>query len=726
MIDSGDRPSDSGERARFARTTLALSVVTLAAALAETACVTVRAQAEAATFFAIFSQFWLPALTIAALFSGSASAIRVLARRLRAQGLLGSFTGYHARDAFAAALCIAPLSVLALSSVISTLTSELRNRELAALASALLSILLAGIATLLWAYLLLVVRSLRERRRGSVTALTLFGGVLLNLLTVYWFVLHAGLRQLDPFLLAAPGAALVATPVAFRLYRRLNAHGSPRRPLLSALGVSLVAALAGLIAPPISGRIYQAGAWSRPAISALRALTDFDRDGYSGFFEGGDCAPFDPNVHPGALEIPRDGLDNNCVGGDGGHARRFAPAKPVQESANSDGARLNLILVTIETLRADHVSFLGYHRATTPTLDELAKTSVVFERSYATTPTTRLSVAALLSGLLPSSIRWLKQSRERQMRRIAPDTPWLPALLAERGYVTLAVHTNFRAFTAVENAGFDRGFARYDTSTAFSYSGGTMHGFPGGAQVDRALSLIDEQPGRPLFLWLHLVEPHYLYEQSPNVPSFGGDELALYDAEIAEADRQIARLFSGLRARSLFDRSLLVVTGDHGEEFGEHGQRFHGSNLFDPQLRTATLLRMPGLGPRRVREATSFLDLAPTMLRLLGIEGGFEQAMGRDLVPTLRDGRPPEPGFLIENFKVDDGSEAMVGVLDFPFKLVQSGPEQRLSLYDLREDPGETKDKWLPSDPVSRRLGDRLYEYLESGRALGMNRNREP
>ncbi|HWA71343.1 MAG TPA: sulfatase-like hydrolase/transferase [Polyangiaceae bacterium] len=724
MTDGAGTPSATGELVRVARSTLAFGVVTLTAAFAESVCVLVRARGGFALWCAVFAQFWLPALAAAALGAASVGAVRALGGRLREQGLLGSFAGYRPLDAIAAASCVAPLAVLASSRIVWTLTGELRNRELAALACALLSLLFAIVAALVWAYLLTVARSLRERRRGAGLALTLVPGILLSLATLCWFFLEAGLRQLDPFLLVAPCAALVATPVAFRLHLLLQRRGSPWTALAAATCVSVLGALTSLIVPATTARTYQSGAWSRPAISILRALTDFDRDGYSSFFGGGDCAPFDPNVHPGAKEIPRDGIDNNCFGGDGGHARPLVAPAPGHESSKGEGPRLNLVLITIETLRADHVSFLGYHRSTTPRLDELAKTSAVFERSYATTPTTRLSVAALLSGLLPSSIRWLNQSRERQMRRIAADTPWLPALLAERGYFTLAVHTNFRAFTAVESAGFDRGFARYDTSTTFSYSGGTMHGFPGEAQVDRALSLLDERGGRPLFLWLHLLEPHYLYEQSPNVPSFGGDELALYDAEIAEADRQVGRLLDGLRARDLFDSSLLVITGDHGEEFGEHGQRFHGSNLFDPQLRTATLLRMPGLGPRRVREATSLLDLAPTVLRFLGVEGGFDQAMGRDLVPLLRDGRPLEPGFLIENFRVDDGTQALLGVLDFPFKLVQT--EQRLSLYDLSRDPGETRNLWQPSDEVSRRLTDRLYEYMESGRARGTNRSSEP
>jgi arylsulfatase A-like enzyme len=312
------------------------------------------------------------------------------------------------------------------------------------------------------------------------------------------------------------------------------------------------------------------------------------------------------------------------------------------------------------------------------------------------------------------------------MRRLSPETFWLPEALNQQGYATLAVLTDFRAFTQQENAGFSRGFTRYDTSTELAYSGGTMHGFPGGAQVDRALALLDETAGRPLFLWLHLLEPHYLYQQSPDVPRFGADELARYDAEIAEADRQVGRLLDGLRARQLLDTTLFVVTGDHGEEFGEHGQRWHGSNLYEPQLRTATLWHVPGLGPKRVSAPVSFLDFVPTLLDLLGLEGELEPSLGRNLAPLLREGKPVEPGFFIENFKVDDGTQYLLGLVDWPFKLLRTGPDAPLELYDLARDPTETRDLWRADEPVSRRLSNRLYEYLESGLARGVTQDPRP
>jgi arylsulfatase A-like enzyme len=301
------------------------------------------------------------------------------------------------------------------------------------------------------------------------------------------------------------------------------------------------------------------------------------------------------------------------------------------------------------------------------------------------------------------------------MRRLGPDNPWLPAALEQSGYRTIAIHTSFRAFTELENAGYDRGFTVYDTSTKLDFVGGTMRGFPGQAQVDRALERIDESGREPLFLWLHLVEPHYLYERSPNAPDFGDDELALYDSEIAEADRQVGRLVDGLVARELFERTVLVVAGDHGEEFREHGERFHTTNLYDPQVRTALLLRVPGLGSRRFSEPIVLTDLAPTLARLLRIpEIALAGMEGRDLLPLLVRGNPLESGFFLENFRVESGAQRATALVEWPFKLIYQEEGQTLELYDLERDPGERANLYEPNRASAEKLMGRLHARLES------------
>jgi arylsulfatase A-like enzyme len=585
------------------------------------------------------------------------------------------------------------------------------NVELSGFLSALVTLAVAGAALLTSVFL----RALIERARAGKNERS--RGVSLAALGFYFAVWAAlsqrvlGLRQLDA------GLAFAALAGAGGFFSgRFAVRHAPATLLGLLAGFSLGLGLMTRSAttPPFAA-MARHGSWSKAAVTRARLCFDADADGFSPWFSGGDCDDANAAIHPGAAEIARDGLDNDCSGSDAREAPRPpAPGRPVL-LPETIPEPLDLVLVTIETLRPDHLSLLGYDRPTTPELSALAADSVVFERTYAAAPGTRLSLAALLSGRTPSALRWLRQEPARAMRRLAPENPWLPATLQQHGYTTLAVHTRFRAFTEVENAGFDRGFDVYDASTPLEFVGGAMRGFPGQRQVDRTLELLDRAAGGPVFLWLHLVEPHYSYEQSPHVPSFGSDDVALYDAEIAEADRQLGRLVSGLRERQRLERTLLVVTGDHGEEFGEHGQRFHATNLYEPQVRTVAVLRVPGLPARRVREPIVLTDLTPTIERLLRVpELGARPSEGRNLLGLLLGGERPKPRFFLENLRVENGAQRATALVEWPFKLIYEDEGRTLELYDVERDPLERNNLYAASPATSSKLLGHLHARLES------------
>jgi len=526
---------------------------------------------------------------------------------------------------------------------------------------------------------------------------------------------RAGLAQLDGRLLAAPLALLVALVGLDRL-------GGVRGRTVAVLGGSggvlllswLLFLFGGLRA---SGAVAAHGAWSRPLIALVQALTDVDRDGYSSFLGGGDCAPFDASINPSAVEIPGDGVDNNCIGGDAGQAS--APRRPIWgASAHGSPRDLDVVVVTIEALRRDHASFIGASRDTTPTLRSLAPESLVFERMYSAAPLTRLSIASLFSSYAPSEIEWLAQDPAKRMRHLSQRTPWLPELLRARGYETIAVLSDFSAFTPQEDAGFERGFEHYDISTKLEYRGGTMWGFPAAEQVDKALGYL-RAARRPFLLWLHLFEPHYRYEQPPDAPVFGSDEQARYDAEIWHADHELGRLIAGLRELHAWDNTVLLVTGDHGEAFGEHQDRWHGSNLFDPQLRPAALLRVPGVTGKRLALSVTFTDLAPTIARILGDRQTFDQLRGRSLAPLFHHAELPdgENSFVAETFSVDDGHAYQAALVAYPLKLTYVEAGQKFSLYDLKSDPGELVALDPRSDPRAAPLLQELVGYLERTRS---------
>lgn len=618
------------------------------------------------------------------------------------------------RDAWLAASFAAP-ALLGWVFLVARESARFHNRELAAALTAVLT--LAG-ALLLGLVGVLAFRALRDRRAaGRKLAALPYAATGLGVVVVGWLLAEcrSGLVQLDARLLAAPLAA-VAT---FALCDRVDALRSRGRlvALASAgllVGAGVLLVMGGLRA---QSSVNAQGAWSRVLVGVVQRLTDFDGDGYSGLLAGGDCAPFDAAINPGAVEIAGDGIDNNCIAGDAGKSSQ--PRKPLWgASAHGSPTNQNVVVVTIETLRRDHASFLRPGRDTTPTLRALAPESLVFERMYSAAPFTRLAVASLFSSYAPSEIEWLAQAPEKRMRRLGPTTPWFPEMLRAHGYETIAVLTDFSAFTSQEDAGFERGFQHYDISTKLEYRGGTMWGFPAEGQVDKALGYI-ERAQRPFLLWLHLFEPHFRYEQPPDAPVFGKDEQSRYDAEIWHADHQLGRLIEGLRQQKLWDQTVLLVTGDHGEAFGEHADRWHGTNLYDPQLRPAALLRVPGVTGKRIDAAVTFTDLAPTLARILGDRASFEQMRGRSLAPLMHHAQLPsgDNSFVAETFAVEDGRAYQAALIAYPLKLIYVENGKTFTLFDLAADPQEQNPLDPTMDPRGMPLMRELVGYLERTRA---------
>ena len=626
------------------------------------------------------------------------------------------------RDAMLVGMFVAPL-LLAWVFVLGRVGVRFHNTELAA---ALQAVAVLGGGLVLGILGGVGFRVLgRQRAAGRRLAWLPGLAVLFKLLVVAWVAVacRAGLAQLDARLLAAP-LGFFAAFAAVDGSGRVRDRGGVVAATLAAVAALAWAALLFGGASAV-GALANYGAWSRPLIACVRQLTDFDGDGYSSLLGGGDCAPFDAAINPAAVEVVGDGIDNNCIGGDAGKAS--APRRPSWgKSAHGSPTNLNVVVVTIETLRRDHTSFARPERDTTPTLRSLASESLVFDRMYSAAPLTRLALASLWSSYSPSEIEWLPQAAEKRMRRIGPKTPWLPELLRARGYETIGVLTDFAAFTPEEDAGFERGFQHYDLSTKLEYRGGTMWGFPAAEQVDKALGYV-RQAQRPFLLWVHLFEPHFRYEQPPGAPVFGTDEQSRYDAEIWHVDHQLGRLLDGLREQGVWDNTVLFVSGDHGEAFGEHGDRWHGSNLYDSQLRPAALLRVPGVTGKRLDVSVTLADVAPTLARVLGDRQTFDQLHGRSLAPLMHHRTLPEEpnetnSFVAESFSVDDGHAYQAALVAYPLKLIYVEEGRRFSLFDLEADPGEQSPLEPMTDPRGAPLLQELIGYLERTRPRALSR----
>jgi arylsulfatase A-like enzyme len=315
----------------------------------------------------------------------------------------------------------------------------------------------------------------------------------------------------------------------------------------------------------------------------------------------------------------------------------------------------NLLLIVIDTLRADHLGAWGYPHPTSPRLDALARGGVRVAQFYSTSAWTRPGVASLITGQYPRTTGIY----EEQFDALAPELLTLAERLRARGYLTVGVTANPNINASF---GFDQGFELYGdsgvvwqwmpaTAGAEKFRPGVVELEDAAAVTDRALEALDrqrrERPGAPFYLQLLYIDPHRPYtppEQYLEMFSAAGSKQPGYDGEIRHADTEIGRLLDALESRGLLERTLVVVTSDHGEGLDDHPSvprsRAHGNIVYDSVLHVPLLFSHPELTAGRVVEAlSSSIDLVPTVLELLGEPLDAGEGPGRSLCTLLRGGR---------------------------------------------------------------------------------------
>jgi arylsulfatase A-like enzyme/Flp pilus assembly protein TadD len=383
----------------------------------------------------------------------------------------------------------------------------------------------------------------------------------------------------------------------------------------------------------------------------------------------------------------------------------FFAAVAATPGLGAESVEPNVVVITIDTLRADHLGCYGYRALPTPHIDDLARSSARFTRAFTPVPITLPAHAALFTGSFPMATGM----HDFSGNRLPASAVTLAKVLRERNFSTAAF---LGAAVLDSRFGLNQGFATYFDHFEFSrLDEANLDSVkrPGDQVIDNALAWLKAHPREPFFLWVHLYDPHYPY--TPPEPFASRYRERPYDGEIAFADAQVGRLLTFLKETGRYENALLVLAADHGEGLGEHGEKTHGFFVYNSTLHVPLLVKVPGVAPRTIETEVSLVDVMPTVLQALRLPIP-STVQGRSLLSEVVGKFPANKSNLY--------AETYLPLLHFRWsqlRALEAGGMKYIEapqpeLYDTRADPQETKNLLPGKQALGPEMHDRLQNLL--------------
>ena len=560
-------------------------------------------------------------------------------------------------------------------------------------------------------------------------ALTLFflaafvAGFVTNALAYHrlYFKYHLALTAAT-FLAGLLAARFVVVMLAQRGALDALASWSRRRTwmVLGATAISLILATFLIVPAAVSNENLRAITSDRGIVSAqvltlARTLADRDGDGFAASPLGYDCDDSNPNRYPMHDDRPGDGLDQDCSGHDRTPPNPLPKPPSITHGTTATSNRAprprRIIIITMDAIRADRWPDL--HRPNIlPNISRFARLGARFTRAYSASTWTIPSVHAIMTGRYPCDFPFVMAMLDSQdhVFLIDPNSPGahkrsnmkkLIPVPAQDHHPTIAEELHLRGFVTAtvqdipflkKQMGMSRGFRIIDDSP-YHKANWSLTGITSPLMVRKALSIIEQHANDRLFFYMHMDDPHAPYRIHPETPPVGNSPEARYDAEIKYTDMWVGHLLATLSQKNLLKDSLIILSSDHGEEFRDHGGRYHATTVYEELIHVPLVIVGPGIIPGTYPQLVSHVDLLATILSFVDGACGRNIGPGIDLCPLLTRHQVPSAmqGRVLyaETRRFMSHLQAAV---TRRYKLIRDNKAGASMLFDLAEDPKETKN----------------------------------